>query len=133
MQTVVNVRPVQSDEEIVGLFKEHNIELCQGAMAMIAIEKGNQVGSAVFQLLNGELTLLSVDYPEKDYVLCDLISRGVMNYGVNRGVLYCNLGEKAPKAEFLMLGFIKDMSETSVNIIRTFTMCTHCKSNKNNL
>ena len=129
---MVNVRPVQSDKQVSELFIQHGIKQCDGGMAMVAIENERQVGSAVFQLINGELTLLSVEYPEKDYTLCDLISRGVMNYGVNRGVLYCQLGEKAPKAEFLMLGFIKDMSECSVNIIRTFTMCTHCKSNKNN-
>lgn len=128
---MVNVKPVQSEDEIIALFREHEIDMCDGAMAMIATENGETVGSAVFTLINGELTLLSVIYPKQDHFLCDLISRGVMNYGVNRGVLYCQLGEKAPKAEFVMFGFIKDKSETSVNIIRTFTMCTHCKSNEN--
>ncbi len=128
---MVNVKPVQSEDEIVALFGEHEIDMCEGAMAMIATENGETVGSAVFQLINGELTLLSVVYPKQDHFLCDLISRGVMNYGVNRGVLYCQLGEKAPKAEFVMFGFIKDTADTSGNIISTFTMCTHCKSNEN--
>lgn len=128
---MVAVKPVQSDREIAEIFDEHGVVLCDGAMAMIAVEKEKKVGSAAFQLLDGELTLLSVHYPKNDLYLCDLISRGAMNYGVNRGVLYCNLGEQAPKDEFVKFGFIKDLSETSVNIIRVFTMCTHCKKAEN--
>ncbi len=128
---MVSVKPVDNEAEIAELFNQHGIELCEGAMAMIAVEKGERVGSAVFKIAGEELTLLSVIYPKQDQFICDLVSRGVMNYGVNRGMLYCELGEKAPKAEFLMFGFIKDINETSVNIIRTFTMCTHCKADKN--
>lgn len=125
---MVRVTPAKSQEEIESLFNEHGIDLCEGANAVVAIENDEKVGSAVFSLIGTELTLLSVIYPNKDLYICDLTSRAVMNYGVNRGALYCELGEKAPFAEFVAFGFIKNSTETSVNIIRTFTMCTNCKN-----
>ncbi len=124
---MVRVKPVD-EQEIELYFKQHNIEICDGAMAMVAIEGENTVGSAVFSLTEDKLTLLSVIYPEKDLFICDLTSRAVMNYGVNRGKLYCELGEKAPYKEFVLFGFIKSAEEKSVNIIKTFTMCTNCKN-----
>ncbi len=129
---MVAVTPAKNEQEIRNVFEEHGIELTDGAMAMRAVENNECVGSAAFTLIDGVLTLLSVKYPQKDMFICDLISRGVMNYGVNRGVLYCELGPAAPRKEFLMFGFIKSADEDSVNIIRTFTMCTHCKENKAN-
>ncbi len=124
---MIEVKPSKSQEEIEKIFKLHNIELCEGAMAVNAIENGKVVGSAVFSLIDTELTLLSVIYPKDDLYVCDLVSRAVMNYGVNRGAMYCELAATAPKAEFLALGFIENINETSLNIIRIFTMCTHCK------
>ncbi len=127
---MVEVRPSKSKEEIEKIFELHGIDLCEGAMACNAIENGRVVGSAVFSLVNTELTLLSVIYPKDDIYICDLVSRAVMNYGANRNALYCELGEKVPKMEFLSFGFIENINETSVNIIKTFTMCTNCKKNK---
>lgn len=124
---MVAVIPAKNQEEIAETFKEHNIELCDGAMAMIARVGDEKVGSAVFSIVNNEMTLLSVLYPKEDIGLCDLISRAAMNYGVNRNIMYCELGEKAPKKEFYTLGFIKNSEETTIDIIKTFTLCTNCK------
>ena len=126
---MVRVTPAKNQEEVKDYFDAHGIEMCDGANAVVAIENDSVVGSAVFSLVGTDLTLLSVKYPKKDLYICDLTSRAVMNYGVNRGALYCELGEKAPYAEFVAFGFIKNAEETSVNIIRTFTMCTNCKNN----
>ncbi len=127
---MIEVRPSKNAEEIKAIFALHGIELCEGAMAMNAIENGKVVGSAVFSSIGDKLTLLSVIYPPDDIYVCDLVSRAVMNYGANRDAMYCELGESAPKKEFLMFGFIENIDETSVNIIKTFTMCTNCKKNK---
>ena len=127
---MIEVRPSKSQEEVEQIFKLHGIELCEGAMSANAIENGKVVGSAVFSLVGTELTLLSVIYPKDDIYVCDLVSRSVMNYGVNRGAMFCELAETAPKKEFLAFGFIENINETSVNIIKTFTMCTNCKKNK---
>lgn len=124
---MIEVKPSKSQEEINAIFKLHGIELCDGAMSVNAIENGKVVGSAVFSMIGTELTLLSVIYPSDDIYVCDLVSRAVMNYGVNRGAMYCELGESAPKKEFLAFGFIENINDTSVNIIKTFTMCTNCK------
>ncbi len=127
---MVAVKPVDDIELIKKLYAEHNIEFNEYSNAVSAVENGEMVGSGLFTLIDGVLTLLSVKYPKNDLFVCDLISRGVMNYGVNRGVLYCELGENAPFAEFVAFGFIKSKEETSVNIIRTFTQCTHCNKSK---
>lgn len=127
---MVAVKPVNDVELIKKLYAEHNIEFTENSNAVSAVENGEMVGSGLFTLIDGTLTLLSVKYPKNDLFVCDLISRGVMNYGVNRGVLYCELGENAPLAEFVAFGFIKSKEETSVNIIRTFTQCTHCNKSK---
>ncbi len=124
---MVRVKPVNV-HEIEEYFKLHNVEICDGAMAMVALEGEERVGSAVFSITENNLTLLSVQYPEKDLFICDLTSRAVMNYGVNRGKLYCELGEKAPFKEFVLFGFIKNAEEKTINIIKTFTMCTNCKN-----
>ena len=126
---MVRVTPVKSQEEIEKYFDLHSVELCDGANVMVAIENDTVVGSAVFSLVGTDLTLLSVNYPKNDLYICDLTSRAVMNYGVNRGALFCELGEKAPFAEFVAFRFIENAKETSVNIIKTFTMCTNCKNN----
>lgn len=127
---VIEVKPAKSEQEVDIIFKQHGIATREGAMAMKAVENGKEVGSAAFTMIGNELTLLSVIYPKDDIYVCDLVSRAVMNYGVNRGAMYCELAEKAPVKEFLTLGFIKSTDETSVNIIKTFTMCTNCKKNK---
>ncbi len=127
---MIEVRPSKNQEEIEEVFEIHGAKLCEGAMSVKAIENGKVVGSAIFSLVGTELTLISVIYPKDDIYVCDLVSRGVMNYGVNRGAMYCNLAKTAPKSEFLAFGFIENINETSINIIRTFTMCTNCKKNK---
>lgn len=126
---MVRVTPAKNQEEINSYFELHEIDLCDGANAVIAVENGTVVGSAVFSLVGTELTLLSVKYPKNDLYICDLTSRAVMNYGVNRGALFCELGEKAPFSEFIAFRFISNTNEKSVNIIKTFTMCTNCKNN----
>lgn len=126
---MVRVTPVKTQEEINKYFELHGVEICDGACAMIAIENDAVVGSAVFSLTDDELKLLSVIYPKNDLFICDLTSRAVMNYGVNRGKLYCELGDKAPIKEFIAFRFIQNAEDRSVNIIKTFTMCTNCKNN----
>ena len=126
---MVRVTPAKNQEEIKSYFELHDVDLCDGANAVIAVENDNVVGSAVFSLVGTELTLLSVKYPKNDLYICDLTSRAVMNYGVNRGAYFCELGEKAPFSEFVAFRFIENAKETSVNIIKTFTMCTNCKNN----
>lgn len=127
---MVTVKPAPSAEKTEELFRTYRIPSCEGQMAMIAYDGDREVGCGLFSLVDSQLTLLFVDYPKNDLFLCDLISRGVMNYGANRGALDCDLVESAPKAEFVAFGFIPDLSASSVNIIRTFTMCTHCKKSK---
>ena len=93
---MIEVTPAKSEQEVDIIFKQHGIATREGAMAMKAVENGKEVGSAAFTMIGGELTLLSVIYPHDDIYVCDLVSRAVMNYGVNRGALFCELAEKAP-------------------------------------
>ncbi len=126
---MVTVKPLKDADSISQMFDAHSIELCDGAVAMIAVEGDKEVGSAVFSMIGTELTVLSVKYPKEDIYICDLVSRAVMNYGVNRGAMFCEIVPTAPVKEFYLLGFIKSVDETSIDIIKTFTMCTKCKNN----
>ena len=125
---MVTVSPEKSAQRIDERFTAHGLALRDGRMAVVAFEGEKEVGYGLFSLVGTELTLLFVQYPKDDLYLCDLIARSVMNYGANRGAFDCLLGEKAPKSEFVAFGFIPDAETNTVNIIHTFTMCTHCKN-----
>ena len=129
---MIAVTPAKNQDQIKEVFNELGQTLSEKSMAVTAVENNKQIGCAAFNFDGEELTLLSVKYPKNDIFVCDLISRGVMNFGVNRNILYCELGPDAPIDEFVKLGFIKSKAEASVNIIKAFMECKSCKSKQQN-
>lgn len=127
---MITVKPVQETETVNELFASCGVPLPEGGMAVEATDGAKRVGCGLFSLVECDLTLLYVDFPADDPLLCDLIARGVMNYGIHRGALICELGEQAPKAALVSLGFLSSAEETSMNIVRVFTECTHCHHEK---
>lgn len=124
---MIVVSPMKDIEEVKQRFDHCRIAYTDGCMSVQAIEDGAPVGFGLFTLAERELTLLYVDYPESDPAVCDLITRAVMNYGVNRGALECEIGPMAPKKALVALGFIPDETAVSMNIVYVFTHCTHCR------
>ena len=127
---MITVSPIKDERAVRALFDKHGIAFSDVCAAVCAIEGGVEVGCGLFALDGRDLTLLFVDFPETDVEICELITRAVMNYGVNRGTLDCGLGPASPKATLVSLGFIPDDTATSMNIIHVFTHCTHCHDNK---
>ena len=127
---MIAVSPIRNREAVRALFDRYHISFDEYSQAVEARSDETPVGHGLFTLRGNELTLQYVDYPAEDPTLCDLITRAVMNYGVNRGVIDCDLGPQAPKAALFSLGFLSSMEESCMNIIRVFTHCTACHEQK---
>ena len=123
---MIVVSPMKESESIKQAFDRFQIAYSDGCMAVQALEDDRTVGYGLFSLVERDLTLLYVDYPASDPAVCDLVTRAVMNYGINRGALECEIGPEAPVKALVSLGFIPDESATSMNIVYVFTHCTHC-------
>ena len=123
---MLTVSPISDRTEVARLFAAHDLPLTEDSLAVGAKDGDAVAGCGLFTLKGLELTLLAVDYPADDPILCDLITRAVMNYGANRGALDCALGENAPKDALLSLGFLEREDQQEMNIRHVFTTCTHC-------
>lgn len=123
---MILVSPVKGTDSVKQMFDRFQIPFADGCMAVQVLEDDRPVGCGLFSLVERELVLLYVGYPAEDPEVCDLVTRAVMNYGINRGALECELGPQAPKEALVALGFIPDLSATSMNIVHVFTHCTHC-------
>lgn len=121
---MLTMKPVEQNQ-IEKFYDEHNQPMESGGQAITAYEGEKLLGAVFFSLTDNECLIRRIDYNQDKWV-CDGLLRAALNFAANRNILIAQLGQDTPKNVFVELEYIKDDTETEINIYKFFNSCKNC-------
>lgn len=125
---MISVIPSKDKIKIEELFKKHGLPTDEFSSCVIAREKEEILGYALYELTPKTITIYAIE-PQGDIPLADGILRSALHVAAENFVLDARYSEEAPKELFEVLGFIKNSEEKTLNIDKLFGGC-NCHNKK---
>lgn len=96
---------------------------------LLATEKDKQIGSCVYDVKGDVMTLRDIT-PADDYVMADSLLRSALFVAANKGIFNVCWAEKVSADLVLKLGFVKNITNCSIDVTNLFSSCENCKKEK---
>lgn len=119
---MIEVLPERDKDALKKRYDKVGIELCEGASAVVARCKDEELGECLFTLTSDKLTVLHLE-PQDDIPLADGILRSALHVGVNAEVMDAFYAETAPEELLKKLGFIGEEPK-SILVDKLFRSCS---------
>ena len=123
---MIEIKTVQSFDELKKLYAKENIEFSEFCMEITAIDGEEQVGSCLFMLKPDGIYIKSIE-PQDDLSLADGVLRSALHVAVFHNVNAAFYEETAPFKILKKLGFILSEKDKMLNINKLFESCCSCK------
>lgn len=94
-----------------------------------ATEKGNQIGSCVYDVKGDTMTLRDIT-PSDNFVMADSLLRSALFVAANKGIFNVYWAEKINAELISKLGFVKNITNCSIDVTNLFSSCENCKKDK---
>lgn len=122
---MIEILPFKDKKDLENLYKTENIDLTDFCLAVVAKEKEEFLGYALFSIDKNALTLFKVK-PIEDIYLCDGLIRSALHVGVENGVTDAYFKNEDLRKSLLKLGFLEDENSNNINIQKLFGGCCGC-------
>ena len=96
---------------------------------LLATEKDKQIGSCVYDVKGDVMTLRDIA-PDDDYIMADSLLRSALFVAANKGIFDVFWAEKISADLISKLGFIKNITNCSIDVTNLFSSCENCKKEK---
>ncbi len=116
--------PVNGREAAEKLFGEYGVEFLDGAAGYEAFDGEKKIGACLFRIVGAAAEILLID-PATDIMLCDALTRSVINYAAGRGAFAVSCRGEKEKKTLRALGFMGDGDD--LDIFSVMSGCKHCK------
>lgn len=125
---MVEVKAVSSDIAKIKC-EEIGLEYKAGTSVLQAIEGENILGSCVYDVNEGVMTLRDIS-PEDDFIMADSLLRSALFIAANKGIFDVYWSQNIKAELILKLGFVKNITNCSIDITNLFSSCENCKKDK---
>lgn len=124
---MIEIKTVQSFDELKNLYASKNINFADFCMAIRAMDGNDEVGVCLFSLTNKGIYIKDID-PKDDLSLADGVLRSALHVAVFHNVNAAYYENTAPEELFKRLGFVLDESEKTLNINKLFESGCSCQN-----
>ena len=125
---MVEVKAVSLD--IAKEFCENiGLEYKDGTSVLQAIEGEKILGSCVYDVNEGVMTLRVIS-PQEDFIMADSLLRSALFVAANKGIFDVYWSKNIKAELILKLGFVKNITNCSIDITNLFSSCENCKKDK---
>lgn len=125
---MIEIKPVNSYDELKKIYEKCGIELCDFCMAITAADNDKRLGECLFSLTPKGIFIKDIN-PKNDLSLADGILRSALHVAVFNNVNNAYYEQTAPADVFDKLGFILDRQNRTLNIAKLSEGCG-CGINK---
>lgn len=98
-------------------------------LVLLATEKDKQLGSLVYNLKNDVMTIRDIT-PADDYLMADSLLRSALFVAANKGIFNVYWAENVSGELVSKLGFVKNITNCSIDVTNLFSSCENCKKDK---
>ena len=125
---MVEVKAIPSDKAKEKC-AEIGLEYKSGTSVLLATEGEKVLGSCVYDIDCNQMTLRDIS-PQEDFVMADSLLRSALFVAANKGIFEVCWAENI-KAELISkLGFVKNITNCSIDVTNLFSSCENCKKGK---
>ena len=104
--------------------EEFGIEYITGETELISAKDGSKtIGNCVFDLTEEKITIKFIE-PEKE---ADSMLRSALFIAANKGIMEAFYKEPVKSDLISRLGFVKNLTDCSIDITNLFLNCENCK------
>ncbi len=96
---------------------------------LLATENGKQIGSCVYDV-KGDTMIIRDITPSDNFVMADSLLRSALFVAANKGIFNVFWAENISAELILKLGFVKNITNCSIDVTNLFSSCENCKKDK---
>lgn len=122
---MITLGPVKDREYIKNLFCEKGLVADEYSGLVVARDKEEILGLALYELDGSKMTVLYIE-PLEDIAFADGILRSTLHVAAERGIMDAFYAETLPEDFLNKLGFIKNRKEKRLDIDKLFKSCCGC-------
>ncbi len=124
---MIEIKTVQSFDELKELYKNRNIDFSDFCMAVRAMNGNDEVGVCLFSLTPKGIYIKDID-PKEDLSLADGVLRSALHVAVFHNVNNAYYESTAPEDLFKKLKFVLNEKEKTLNINKLFESGCSCQN-----
>ena len=119
-----------STENGQAVCKDLGLEYIKGeTKVLLATENGKHLGSCVYDVKGDTMTLRDIT-PSDSFVMADSLLRSALFVAANKGIFNVYWAENIDAELILKLGFVKNITNCSIDVTNLFSSCENCKKDK---
>lgn len=119
-----------STENGQAVCKDLGLEYIEGeTKVLLATENGKHLGSCVYDVKGDTMTLRDIT-PSDSFVMADSLLRSALFVAANKGIFNVYWAENIDAELILKLGFVKNITNCSIDVTNLFSSCENCKKDK---
>ena len=124
---MIEIKTVQSFDELKKLYERRNIEFKDFCMAIRAVDNDEELGVCLFSLTPNGIYIKDLE-PKDDLSLADGVLRSALHVAAFHNVSKAYYEDTAPNEIFKRLGFILDEAQKTLNINKLFESGCSCQN-----
>ena len=124
---MIEIKTVQSFDELKKLYEKRNIEFKDFCMAIRAVDNDEELGVCLLSLTPNGIYIKDIE-PKDDLSLADGVLRSALHVAVFHNVSNAFYEDTAPNEIFKRLGFILDEAQKTLNINKLFESGCSCQN-----
>ena len=85
------------------------------------------LGTLLYETANGKMDIIKI-LPQDDKLMADSMLRSALFIAANRGIFDVFWKETVPDELIKQLGFVKNITNKSIDVTNLFSSCKNCKN-----
>lgn len=123
---MVEVKKLEKDETKAE-FQKADIPFSDNCFAIAAKQGDEVLGTLLYETANGKMDIIKI-LPQDDKLMADSMLRSAMFIAANRGIFDVFWKETVPDELIKQLGFVKNITNKSIDVTNLFSSCKNCKN-----